>query len=715
MKIKYLILLLLVSSWLYAADNCPAPNGQNLLDDLLVVEYWNQKLNDRLPVTYNNFLQGGYINMPSARMGQEGEIGAGYSHVHPYINYNLRFQLIDRLEISGSYRIFKGVDDPILTPLGFGDMSDKGVNVKFAFFHPEDSDYRLPGFAFGFDDFIGTQNFKSQYLVLTQVFIDHDAEASIGYGMQRLRRWFGGIQWTPFRRDKCWWLRGITLVAEYDATPYHDPKIEKHPRGRKSLTGWNGGFKYRLLDQIDFNISYVRGHKWAFAASTFYNFGNTKGFIPKINDPLPYRAPINVEPLGETRPEQAMTQDLVYAFREQGFDLLQVWMHYDEECNKVLRLNVYNVIFRSERDVRSRLNHLLAYLIPADIDLVVVTMESEGFPIQDYRFWMDFVRRFGGHDMCAHELRILSPMTEASFPDPYTETLLFKQRRDWWNVDFYPQTHTFFGSSRGKFKYALGLASLIDGFFYDDVYYSVELGYTFWSNLHHLQGVDRLNPSKLINVRTDIVEYYRQPGLTVNEAFFQKVWNMGGTGWYTKAAFGYLEREYAGLAGEFLYYPVKGRWAIGLEGAIYRKRSYRGLGFTDKIRKTEHFIVRHVPFPYGSQYFLDLYYEYKEAKLDTRIRIGKFLANDYGARYEISRNFDSGMRITFWYTYTNGNDIINGKTYHDKGVAISLPLDLFYMQTSRETWTYGMSAWLRDVGVIGGTGRDLYYMINDQR
>lgn len=715
MNIKHLLFILLISNTLNASDLCPVPNGQNLLDDLVVVEYWNQKLNDRLPVTYNNFLQGGYINMPSARMGQEGEIGAGYSHVHPYLNYNLRFQIIDRLEISGSYRIFKGVDDPILTPLGFGDMSDKGVNVKFAFIHPEDSDYKLPGFAIGFDDFIGTQNFRSQYLVLTQVLLDHDAEVSLGYGVQRLRRWFGGIQWTPFRRDKCAWLQGITLVAEYDATPYHDPKIEKHPRGRRSLTGWNGGFKYRLLNQIDFSLSYVRGHKWAFAASTFYNFGNTKGFLPKINDPLPYRSPVNVEPLGPVRPEQALAQDLVYAFREQGFDLLQIWMHYNDECDKVLRLNVYNVIFRSESDVRSRLNHLLAYLIPSDIDMVIVTMESEGFPIQDYHFCMDFVRRFGGHDMCAHELRILSPMTEATFPDPSMETLIFKARRPWWNVDFFPQTHTFFGSSRGKFKYALGIGSLVDGFLYDDIYYSVELGYNLWSNLHHLQGVDRLNPSKLINVRTDIVNYYRQPGLTLNEAYFQKVWNLNGSGWYTKAALGYLEREYAGLAGEFLYYPVVGRWAIGVEGAIYRKRSYRGLGFTDKVRKTKNYIVHHKPFPYGSQYFLDLYYEYREAKLDTRVRIGKFLANDYGARYEISRNFDSGMRITFWYTYTNGNDIINGKTYHDKGVAITMPLDLFYMQTSRETWSYGMSAWLRDVGVIGGTGKDLYYMINDQR
>lgn len=711
---RFFCLFVFICTAAFASDMCPPPNGDDLMKDLMTVQYWNERLNDRLPVTYNNFLQGGYINMPSARMGTEGELGVGYSHVHPYINYNLRCQLIDRLEVSGSYRIFKGVDDPILTPLGFGDMSDKGVNVKFSLFHPEDSDCRLPGLAIGFDDFIGTQNFRSKYAVLTQVFLDYNTEVSVGYGTDRLRRFFGGMNWMPWRKSGHPYIKGISFVAEYDATPYHDPKIEKHPRGRKSRTGWNGGFKYRLYENFDFTASYVRGHKWAFSVSSFYNFGSSKGFVPKIDDPLPYKAPVNVEPIGVVRPESALAQDLVYAFKEQGFDILSMWLCYDEDGDKQLRLSVYNTIFRSEKEVRNRLNHLLAYLIPSNIDMVIVTMESEGFPIQDYNFAMDFVRRFGGHDMCAHELRVLTPMTDATFPDPCTESLIYKTERDWFNIDFYPQTHSFFGSSRGKFKYALGVASLIDGFINNDIYYSAEFGYTVFSNLHHLSPVDRLNPSKLINVRTDIVNYYRQPGITVNEAYMMKVWNLG-RGWYLKGATGYLDIAYAGLAGELLYYPVKGPWAIGLEGAIYRKRSYQGLGFTNKIRKVRNYIAHHVPFPYGSQYFLDIYYDYREAKIDMKLMLGKFLANDYGYRYEISRNFDSGMRLTLWYTYTNGNDHINGTVYHDKGVAISLPLDMFYTQTSRETWDYALAAWLRDVGAIAGTGKNLYYMINDQR
>ncbi len=705
----FILLSMLFWPYLKAQDS-----SRNLLNDLLIVDYWNARLYDRLPVTYNNILQGGYINMPSARMGCDGEIGIGYSHVHPYINYNLRCQLTDRLEVTGNYRIFKGVDDPVLTPYGFGDFSDKGANLKFSLLHPEDTDYRLPGLAIGFEDFIGTQSFRSKYIVFTKVFLDCDLEISLGYGVQRIRGFFGGAIWMPFRKCGNRYLEGLSLVAEYDATPYHDSDIEKHPKGRKSKTAWNGGLKYRLWDQVDFSVSYVRGHKWTFAASTFYNFGDTEGFIPKIRDPLPYTAPVNTEPLGLTRPQEIMVQDLVYAFRDQGMDLLGAWLFYDACLDKVLRLKIYNFTFRSESEVRCRINNILAYLIPEDIDCVIVVMESEGFPIQEYHYAMEFVREFGVREMGLHELTILTPRTEVSFDEEFQETQIFRDRRNWWNFDVFPQTRTFFGSSSGKFKYDLGIGTQFDGFLFDDIYYSVELGYSIWANLQHLSAVDRLNPSRLINVRTDISKYYQQPGVTLNEAYLQKVWNIG-SGWYAKLAGGYFEVEYGGLAGEILYYPVQGRWAIGVEGAIFRKRSYRGLGFTDKIRKYKCFFLTHKHFPFGSQYFLDLYFDIPECKVDIRAKAGKFLANDYGARFELSRYFDSGLRITIWYTYTNGNDHINGKVYHDKGIAFTAPLDWFYMNTSRDTWSYGMSAWLRDVGARGGTGRDLYNMINDQR
>ena len=685
----------------------------NMIRDLEVVNYWNQKINERLPVTYNHLLQGGYWNMPSARMGQEGEVGVGYSSVPPYRNYNLRVQLIDRLEISGNYRIFRGIDDPILTPLGFGDLSDKGANLKVALLRPEDSDYHLPGIAIGMEDFMGTRNFRAEYVVATQVLLEQNLELSLGYGQHRINGLFGGATWMPFRRCDYSFLQGLSLCAEYDATPYKKEEIEKHPDGRVKKSPINLGIKYRLWDQFDLSVSYVRGTAWAWSIATYYNFGETEGILPKIDDPLLYCAPIVTEPIGPRRPEEAVAQDLLFAMRKQGFDLLEATLEVNNCSEQVLRLRVENNVYRVESDVRDRLNALLAGLVPENIDLVTVVIMTNNLPVHEYHFYMLYVREYADREMCTTELNILTPLTEVTCDKPCYSQCIFKQNLEWWNFEIFPRTHTFFGSSRGKFKYALGINLGLNGFLWDDIYYSMRVGCTFISNLGDLSGIDRLNPSQIINVRTDVIRYYRQRGITFDQAYLQKNWNMG-KGWYSRVSAGHFEAAYGGVASEVLYYPIQSDWAIGIEGAFLGKRHVRGLGFTNTVRKLDGFVPSYEKFR-GSQYFLDLYYEWRAVKLDFKIMVGKFLANDYGARYELIRYFPSGMRVYLWYTMTNGHDKINGHRYYDKGVAISMPLDIFYTHSDRSRWGYGMSAWLRDVGVSSCTGLKLYDLIREQR
>lgn len=685
----------------------------DLMNDLIVVDYWNQRTYDRMPVTYNHLLYAGYWNMPSARMSCEGILGAGFSYVPPYHNYNLYCQLTPFLEISGNYRVFKGVDDPILTPLGFGDMSDKGANFKIAIFKPEDSDYKLPGLAVGWEDFMGTRNFKAKYLVLTKVFIDEDLEVSLGIGAERIRRWFGGTCWIPFRRSSCSWLQPLSLVAEYDATPYKSERIEKHPKGRSQKSKINWGLKYRLFDTFDFSVSYIRGKKLAASVAAFYDFGHTEGFMPKIDDSLPYMSPIIREPLGPLRTQNGLVNDLAFAFEGQGIELLKVEMGF--ECNeKILRLRIYNDRYEEEAELRERLNCLLSRLIPQDIDQVIVVIDAEGFPIQEYHYRVDSLIAYADGEIGSYELSLLTPLHEVQYHNALYYSVLFDKTRESMSWFILPKTHTFFGSSKGKFKYSLGVSFGIDGFLPTDIYYSIALGWNAISNLYDLNDTDRLNPSQIINVRSDIVRYYQQKGLTVDEAYLQKCWNMGHA-CYSRIAGGYFEEEYAGLATELLYYPVHSSAAVGIEGALFKKRAYRGLGFTSHVRKLDGFVPTWKNFSFGSQYFINFYYDWCAAQLEVKLKIGKFLAGDYGIRTEVSRYFESGLRVSFWYTVTNGHDRINGKTYYDKGVAFSLPLDLFYTESSRKRWNYGMSAWLRDVGVIAATGQDLFELINEQR
>ncbi len=690
----------------------PTASG-NLFDDLLIVDYWNRRINDRMPIFFNHLLQGGYLNMPSARMGQEGEIGAGFSYVPPYHTYNLRFQVLDRLEISGNYRVFRGIRDPILSPYGFGDLSDKGANVKFAILKPEDSDYSLPGLAFGLEDFMGTSAFKARYFVFTQVFLPQNLEISLGWGWHRIRGLFGGVHWIPFRQHCSPLLKNFALVAEYDAIPYHDHRIEKHPHGRDKKSSFNFGIKYRLWDIFDFSVGQVRGSKLAFSASANYNFGTTKGFFPKINNPIPYQAPQNIEPLGDRRPEMAMIQDLIYPFDEQGFDLIKMSISPDCYGQTTLRIHVENRVYRTQCEVRTRLNHLLSHLSPTNIDHIIVVIEAEGLPLQEYHFAVRFLHDFAAKEIATPELNVLSPLCDVSFSSPACSRVIFEKPRDLFNIELFPKMHTFFGSSSGKFKYLYGLNIAFDGYLLGDVYYTVLLGYAFASNLGDIKDMDRLNPSQLINVRTDVIRYYQQKGITLDQAYLQKNWNMG-RGWFSRVSTGLFEEAYGGIASEVLFYPVCSPFAIGIEGAVLKKRSYHGVGFTNKIRKLKGFVPTYKRF-LGKQYFANLHYDCKPLNMDFHVKWGKFLANDWGTRFEVTRYFDSGLQVSFWYTRTSAKDYINGSRYQDRGVAVSMPLDILYTHSDRKRWGYGLSAWLRDIGVFAFTGDSLFRTIRESR
>lgn len=710
-----LFLFLLANHTIFTAPILDEPSPCQLFEELLTVDFINRKERERLPVLYNNLLQGGYFAMPSTRMGEEGEVGLGYAQVPPYRNWNVRFQYTSFLELSGNYRVFRGVEDHALTRYGFGDFSDKGVNLKIALWQPEETLYRLPGFAIGAEDILGTRAFKCYYCVFTQIFPSYNLEASLGWGCKRIRGFFGGMAWFPFRKwEQFPLLQTFCPVIEYDATPYKSRHIEKHPKGRIKKTPLNFGVKWRLWDSWDLSCSYIRGDALAFSLSTFFNFGKTKGLLPKKDNPLPYMAPINREPLSSQRTECMMAEDLLFALNQQRFTVLKISL--SEDCisgKKTVKIHLINDTYRLLSDLQQRLDALIASLTPSDIEYVDIVLECEAFPIQEYHYDMKFVRRYAEKKMGSYELGVLTPARDLPLLAKDSDPPLFSQNRRFFDYAFYPKTETLFGSSRGKFKYALGLTTAFEGFLPKDVFWKISIGWLPFSKLYSLNDVDRINPSQLINVRTDIIRYYQNKHPTLDEGYLQKNWSIG-RGFFGKVALGYFEIEYGGVCSQLLYYPVSSRYAFGLEGAVVKKRDYTGLGFTNKIRK----LVEHKP-TYrhflGSQYFADLYVNIPELKVDLKIQAGKFLANDWGARFQLSRFFSSGLEISFWYTVTNGHDRVNGEIYFDKGVSLSMPIDMFYMRSSRERWGYSLSAWLRDVGAAAATGRDLYEAIQSQR
>ncbi|HSX26658.1 MAG TPA: YjbH domain-containing protein [Chlamydiales bacterium] len=680
---------------------CPA---DQLFRDLETVCLIDRQIHDRLPLMVNYLLQGGYFTMPSARTFDAGVAGFGFAYVPPYHIWSLGFQFFDHIETSGNYWIFHGVK----TGFGkgkFGDDAERAANVKVVLLREEDGFPFLPDFALGFNDFLGSRRFTSFYAVATKGFLSYNFEATLGWGLGRIDGFYGGLAWTPWRLSNYFW-KGLTLAAEYDANNYRHHHSE-HSEGRIVKNRINAGIQLKLWDTIRLSASSIRGTDWAGSAAINYNLGASKGFFPKIFDKSCYTAPVDTQPLGVIRTRQEFAQELAYAFKEQGLDLYNLYLVPREDGKDQLWMKIVNVRYREEEEVRCRIEHVLASLVPSNICTVTAVIEADGIPEHEYRFRTEDLRRYHEGRMGEAEFRVIAPLREASSkPKEYDSARLYQRKKRIWILTFRPWLRTFLGSSSGKFKYEVGVGLGPEGYIFDEIYYSLWGTYTIKSSAANIGDVDALNPSQIINVRTDSILYNKSSSFHIEQAYLQKSWNLG-EGWLTRLAAGYFEMAYGGVAGEVLYYPVNFNWAIGFEIATLWKRSYFGLGFQDKIRK--HTSNRFEYFPYtGLQYFLEFYYQYKPFDVDFRISAGQFLARDKGIRLEAGRTFLSGLRVGLWYTFTNAEDVVNNSRYYDKGFSITLPLDMFMNKTGRSRIGYAMSAWLRDCGARAATGKQLY-------
>lgn len=681
--------------------------------DVETVRCIDSYIHFRYPTSYNFNANGGYFVTPYARGSEPGVLAVGWASQPPYSVSNFTAQLTRYVEVSLNYRIFNGVPDYTLSAYGFGDLSDKGANAKIIIIHPEDSDYLWPGVAIGFEDFLGTKAFNSSYVVATKVFRDYNIELSAGYGVDRLQGFFGGIGWTPFL---CWenpWITGLQLVAEYDPVDYEDPLVEHHPDGRVKSSFCNYGLKWRLFDGIELNAAHIRGEEFAGSISVAYNLGECQGFIPKIWDSLPYTAPCDTEPIGLTRDRQTVVEDFAIAFKEQGFFLLDTVFAQDECNRRQLKLGVCNVRYRRFCEQRDRITRVVTNLCPCNIDDVIVVIKDVGLPIHEFHFRQEDLFRRLHREIGEFELAVLSPIYDVNPPDFSVDTLAYKVPNKRWSPYLYPDFDTLWGSARGKFKYSfnadIGFVSML----MDNLFLSVNLNYQIVSDMDDVGAVDMLNPSQLVNVRSDSVRYYQESSLALTQGFLQGHWNLG-CGLFARGALGYFERAYGGVAAELLWAPVASDWALGLSGATLWKREYSGLKFTDDFTQYTLWTPRTVTH-HPNQWFFDVYYDWRWAQLEFKLSVGQFLLHDFGAKFVMSRYFPSGLRLFGWYARTNQEDYINGERYYDKGIGITVYPDVLFGYSCRKQIGYAISAWTRDIAAEAATGIPLYDLVHGLR
>ncbi|NGX56708.1 MAG: hypothetical protein K1060chlam5_00952 [Candidatus Anoxychlamydiales bacterium] len=665
---------------------------------------------DNLPFLYNYTSQVGYFLMPSARVNDEGVIAFTYAKVNPYDIYSGYFQFLSRLELSLNYYIFKGIKEGTFGHMGYGDDAERAANFKIAILKKNDFG-SLPEIAIGINDFMGSKRFNSKYIVFTKQFLDLNFEMTLGYSVGRIKGFFSGLAYTPFRK-KDFFLNNLSFAVELDKNNYKK-NIFEHPKSKKVNFPVNFGMHLKPFNILDIAVSSIRGRKIASSITANYNLGESKGLFPKYLDPLYYKAPKNTEKISVDRSYLDMSIDLAYALHENGFELIDTSYYLDDKDRKNLILKIINYKYRQKEILKKRIQDILVNLLAENIFTTTIYVESNGLLIEKFIYKSKDLEKFKEKKISNYELNVLSPIQDISKEkNKYELNEIYKKNKKLFIFTFRPRLNSYFGSTTGKFKFDSGLQTDIEGYFFDNIYYNLSTSYILKSSSSDVGSKDIYNPSQIINVRSDFIKYYQSNSFHLENFYFQKAYNLKN-GYFSRVALGFFEIAYAGLAIEGIYYPANKNLSIGLEISSILKRKYSGIGF-QKVRKLNNMQGTYEKF-IGVQYFLNLNYELDPLKIIFKTSLGQFLAKDKGIKIEITKYFKSGTEVSIFSTFTNAKDIVNNKRYFDKGFMFSIPLDIFMNKSSKSRLNYSMSPWLRDVGAKAKTGNELYEIIHNER
>ncbi|NGX28787.1 MAG: hypothetical protein K940chlam1_00974 [Candidatus Anoxychlamydiales bacterium] len=689
---------------------------ETYFEHLNSLEKIERNIKDDLPLYYNQMCFAGYFTMPSARVKDAGSMAFCYSNSDPYQILGVNLQYFDHLELSGNFWIFKDKLEGGFGSMGFGDDADRSANIKVAILRSKDGFEYLPEIAIGINDFYGSKRFHSKYVVLTKQFIDWNLDATLGYGRGRIDGFFGALSFYPFFKkyegeSKYSFLKTLNVFLELDANNYKK-NIHEHPKGREVNFPINLGLNFQFFKIFQASFSSIRGKAIAASIGTFYNIGKSSGMFPKNLDPPMYQDYIIDR-------DKDFSKSLSLAFKDQGLDLMKAQIFTSPENQKCLEINVVNLRYRDAKQVYLRLQNILSN-ISKDFFQIIVKVEVGGLNLHEYQFKTKFLDDLKENKITPIEMQALSPMQDlgkcslSDCSNTYDSKTIFEKNKRIWILTLRPKVNAFFGSCKGKFKFDGGAIATQEGYFFDDLYYNLQMSYILKQGSSNVGSRDKSNPSQIINVRSDFVKYFETNTFHMDSFYIQKNWNLKRA-LFAKVALGYFEVAYAGLAFEGLYYPVDSIIAISVDFANVYKRKYNSIfGFQKKIRK---FRCIHPEFEnfIGIQYFLNLFLEIRPLNLTLKTSFGQFLAKDKGVKLELFRYFPSGLEISTWLTLTDKKDIVNHKRYFDKGFSITLPLDLFMNKSSRKKVNFKMSEWLRDVGAKAASGKELYPLVRDER
>ncbi|RJQ49963.1 MAG: hypothetical protein C4530_22335 [Desulfobacteraceae bacterium] len=627
----------------------------------------------------------GLLETPNARVLDEGVLRFGYAQADPFRWYSIVMGVFPGLEIGGRVIELAGIEGEF-----FSDLKTRAIDLKYQIF-PESKFF--PAAAVGLQDTFGTQAFPAEYLVLSRQY--YPLDLSFGVGHRRLKGdltlphpldqspldrfgFFGGVEFAL--TENC------HLVAEYNPIQYE----EDRKRSRRVIldeADWpvNLGMKAKIFPGVDVGLSYQRGETIGFMVHLSAVLG--KPVLPFRPDPPPL-VPVDRRPFHQ-RDAGEMIDGIYKALAQAGFAEVRVYTGGEE-----LIAEFANYRYLSNQKAVGRVLRTLLFYSPSDTRMLSAVVRRQNHPFLKVSVRPEHMEKYLTGEISDPLFSKLIDVRFTSRPtggdlDRLLETGSSQELSYSWGIK--PELKTYLLDAAGYVQFEAAVKPSV-------IVNTWEGGYAFARyDIPLYSDVESSPDFPEDAVRSDFFNY--SGTFSFENLMFDQIFRFGQKS-FARISGGYLEKMYAGFGGEVLTFTGEGKWAFGIEAdwGVKRETSSQ-FGLDDLTAYT---------------IFGNIYRFIPEFDVTVGAKIGRFLYGDYGVRFELSRQYDTGVIVGAWASLTDSGKFTDyNEGYHDVGAYISLPIRMFLTHDTPKRYSYAISPWTRDVGASIYHWNPLYWSRKD--
>ncbi|MDC0214106.1 YjbH domain-containing protein [Gammaproteobacteria bacterium] len=646
----------------------------------------------------------GLITMPSARMGNDGELSLSLSRAKPANIVNLTYQALPWVETTFRYSLF----NPQKVAGSSDALKDRSYEVKARLIK---EGALFPAVSIGIRDLLGTGVWTGEYIVASKDIRSFDFSVGLGWGRFAERGEYSNplsIFSDSFevRNDKDWapsagdlggkirsdsFFRGpiglfggvsykfskvpISAIIQYSSDAYERETFLgtlASPRPLSYGLKWDLGVDTSLL--LSYQQNEYFGFNFSYSIDTKSNVGRKppRPFYSSLSQDNPDIKPKTVR-LG------TWYSRMLYDFEKSGIRLLGAKY---EANSSLTSLEIENTEYAMMADGVRRALLLSDLHLPKNIETIRLHPVQDGLrgPVINYkrsgglggRAYRDSSRKISVEDISFHAPEALMDANKRT---------KYKYKKLATSANLAARFQLFDPTEPLRHQVSVKL----DGRFIINEQFDVWSSYSL--NVDNNFSAARSSDSVLPHVRSDADLYLTRGESGLTSLFLEGRFNVSPN-IFNRSYVGVLEEMFSGIGSEFLYHVHDRRWALGGSFAWVNQRDYQ--------KNLKHLDYQTVT---G---FLSLYYATPFYNLDLGLHIGKYLAGDRGFTFEATRSFDNGFEIGAFFSKTNVSAEDFGEGSFDKGLILKIPFDYFLKGNS----TGAFSTQIRSINRDGGRRLD---------